>query len=154
MIKYSSIYKVDKDTVAELIKKKKIHIVFIACNGLTYLNAYVCNYLGFTFAELDVHVNNVNTSLETGTLFPKANVSIIPNDYINNQTIQFEDRQVEGFIKDVFNANRLYIKSEEIVFMLDDSTHYKSQIIRVLQRIIETGDFNDPYVKTINSNGI
>ncbi len=154
MVEYIPTYHYQVDQLVEQLKQRKIHVVFMAINALTYLNAIATHSLGFTSAELDVHVNKVNLQKETGTLFPKANVTLLPNNLYNDDSIEFDEIQIETFISDVFEANRLYIKSDTIFFLLDAHYIYHNQIIRVLERMIQQKAFVDPYVRTIYSNGL
>ncbi len=67
-------------SVMEDLKNGKIHMVFVAVNGLTFFNAFAVSN---PFAETDIGIsselatilcNEVNEKNETGTLFPKLNI--------------------------------------------------------------------------------
>ena len=66
------------------LKNGKTHIVFLAVNGLTFFNALsVDNTLEETEKEISSEqatrlCNVVNEKNETGTLYPKLNITILP----------------------------------------------------------------------------
>ena len=69
-------------------------------------------------------------------MYPKLNITILPlSKYENRDDWENEDT-MEKNINDVFKANSLYIKSNEIVFALENRDDFnKALAIRVLEKV-------------------
>ena len=97
----------------------------MAQNGLTHLNVYAELYCRIPKTIINECVDLVNLKKETGTLFPKAYISILPKSeyqtYGNKQPFLLTEEELHVCIKDVFKANRDYLKSEVIYFSIEDS---------------------------------
>ena len=77
MIKLIKTAKFPGDIIND-VKLGKIHIVCMGQNGLTHLNVYAELYYKIPKAIVNECVDLVNSKKETGTLFPQANISILP----------------------------------------------------------------------------
>lgn len=66
-------------------------------------------------------VDLVNKNKETGTLYPAAHISIIPKssnaNYWGTDDVVLTREELESCIKDVFTANKNYLKTESIFFL-------------------------------------
>lgn len=113
------------------VKAWRIHIVCMAWNGLTHLNVYGELFYKLPKEELNQFVDLVNSRRETGTLFPKANISILPV-YENKNYDTFNLIELTECIKDVFVANHLHLKSQIIYFTLEDAYIDKRIALRVI----------------------
>lgn len=130
------------------VKIGKIHIVCMAWNGLTHLNVYGELFYKLPKEELNQFVDLVNSSRETGTLFPKANISILPVcENENHDALNLNE--LTECIKDVFIANQMYLKSDIIYFTLENAYIDKRIALRILEDFILKNASANQYVKTI-----
>jgi hypothetical protein len=95
----------------------------------------------------------VNSKKETGTLFPKAYLSILPKserkiDRIKNPLI-LSFKELEKCIYDVFEANQKYLKSEIIYFSLESWYIDECTALDIIQKKIAEEANADLHVKTI-----
>ena len=139
--------------IIEDVKSGKVHVVCIAQNGLTHLNVYAELYYKLPKELVNQCVNSVNSKKETGTLFPQANITILPkseNKSDWNQNPQTVDpNELENCIGDVFKANQEYLKSEIIYFTLENSYVNKRLALSIIRDKIEQFNSNELFVKTI-----
>lgn len=111
--------------------KNGYHIISVAFIGLTNFSS-VCQY-GFNIDqyEQDRLITPINTKKETGTVFPKHNLTILPYRYRTTPVMTvgeydytkgkgFTIDEVEEHIKDAFKAEIDYIKSNRLVFDFRD----------------------------------
>ena len=135
------------------VKSGKIHIVCMAQNGLTHLNVYAELYYKLPKPLINQCVDLVNSKKETGTLYPQANISILPKSEMrtdwNKNPVNITVTELEKFIDDVFKANQEYLKSEIIYFTLESSYINKYQALNIIENKIEQEINSDLYVKTI-----
>lgn len=111
--------------------KNGYHIISVAFIGLTNFSS-VCQY-GFNIDqyEQDRLITPINTKKETGTVFPKHNLTILPYryrttpvmtvgeyDYTNGKGFSIDE--VEVHIKDALKAETDYIKCGKLVFDFKD----------------------------------
>jgi hypothetical protein len=145
-------HKAPGDIINE-VKSGKIHVVCMAQNGLTHLNVYAELYYKIPRSIVNECVDLVNSKKETGTLFPKAHISILPKsekrtDWNQNpQTLNREE--LKTCIDDVFIANQTYLKSEIIYFTLEGHYIDTHLALRIIRDKIANENSNDLYVKTI-----
>ncbi len=133
------------------VKSGKIHIVCMAQNGMTHLNVYAELYYKLPKPLINQCVDLVNSKKETGTLFPQANISILPKSEMRTEGIIYHHNiiDLENFIDDIFEANQKYLKSEIIYFTLESSYINKSQVLTIIEKKIVSELTSDSYVKTI-----
>lgn len=115
-----------------LIRDRSIHYVSIAMPGLTIASGLVDNALAEN-GRLTVEVterryalmSRINHARETGTLYPIANITLLPSpvesDRFGLSSVQFVDGQygqteICHHIDDAFLANREYIGAESMYF--------------------------------------
>ena len=111
--------------------KNGYHIISVAFIGLTNFSS-VCQY-GFNIDqyEQDRLITPINTKKETGTVFPKHNLTILPYryrttpvmtvgeyDYTNGKGFSIDE--IEVHIKDALKAETDYIKCGKLVFDFKD----------------------------------
>ncbi len=104
---------------------KQVHVVCAAQNGLTHLNVYAELWCGIEKKTVNVVCDAVNGNKETGTLYPFANITLLPKSERSSDWNKFPsvltENELTNCIKDVFVANNVYIKSEKIYFSLEPS---------------------------------
>lgn len=121
------IYEMETDSI-QWMKDKKCHIVTLAYLGLNFSNEYIKvatnNDEKFAF---DL-VQEICTKKETGSLFPVANLTLIPVEYLHYPVMggrvisedNYTENQFREFIEDAFKAETEYIKSGKMVFDFRD----------------------------------
>jgi hypothetical protein len=124
------------------LKNDKIHMVFVAVNALTNFNAFAVEHYdhetekGISLEQATILCNVVNEKNETGTLFPKLNITILPLSKYNNRDDWDNENSMEKNIKDAFKENLLHIKSNEMIFALEGRHDFnKALAIRVLKKV-------------------
>ncbi|MCL5029776.1 MAG: hypothetical protein M1480_12260 [Bacteroidetes bacterium] len=144
-----------EDNEFNVIKAAKngFHIISVAFIGLTNFSA-VCQYgFGIEQPEQERFITPINTKKETGTLFPKYKLTILPYryktsafmnvdkyDYTNGKG--FTRDEVMVHIKDAIIAETDYIKSGKLVFdfrdLGEDMLRYRN-----LLHLFLTEDYKD-----------
>ncbi len=129
-------------SVMEDLKNGKLHMVFVAVNGLTFFNAFsVENPLqeaekGISSEQATKLCNVVNEKNETGTLYPKLNITILPLSKYENRDDWNNENSMKKNITDAFRANSLYIKSKEIIFAFEAGFDFNNILaVRVLEQV-------------------
>jgi len=134
--------------VLEDLRNRKIHMVFVAVNGLTLFNAFaVENSLeqtekGISSEQATKLCNVVNEKNETGTLYPKLNITILPLSRYENRDDWDNEDSMKKNILDAFKANSQYIKSKELIFAFENVFDFNNELaVRVLEKVAR--EFND-----------
>ena len=98
----------------ELFKAKTLHLVCVAAGGLT-----TCDFAASTIGGMDQErelwplTKRVNREGETGTLWPRFPLTVVPQlKWENRPTPQDKDQFLRQCFADVAKANRDYIKLE------------------------------------------
>ncbi len=106
-----------------LLKDDQIHYVSVAVPGLTMPSCAVEFAGGFSVDQRREFMLKVNDAKETGTLYPKINITLLPSPFANYllEVIQhnngdYSEEQITNHILDAFKANLLYIKSDTMYF--------------------------------------
>ncbi len=151
MIQFRDKTHITPTDIIDEIKAGKIHLVCIAQNGLTHLNVYAQMYLGVPVDTINYCVNQVNKNLETGTLYPVANVSILPYKRSGGwQTIESIGlNEMRLCIDDVIKANEEYIKAEIILFSMENSYINTDLVIQVIGEKIDSIGEREAFVKEV-----
>jgi hypothetical protein len=137
--------------------KNGYHIISVAYIGLTNFSS-VCQY-GFNIDqyEQDRLITPINTKKETGTVFPKHNLTILPYryrttpvmtvgeyDYTNGKGFSIDE--VEVHIKDALKAETDYIKCGKLVFDFKDfgkdMLRYRNRLHTYLTQEYNNNDWN------------
>lgn len=99
--------------------KKRVHIICPAINSLTIFNVFAHNIGGLENEQVTKLAEEVNTKNETGTLYPKLSLTIIPLSAFGNRN-DFGNRIIiNRHIDDCFEAETRYIKSSKMVFIFE-----------------------------------
>ncbi len=139
----------DDDAVdfVELLKDRAIHYVSVAMPGLTVVSANIEFAGGFNIAQRNDLMMAVNRTKETGSLYPKVNITLLPspsasyggldsNSYNNGD---YSEEEVVIHILDAFKANSQYIKSDTMYFDFRDlcvsEAHYVSCLRTAMDRL-------------------
>ena len=133
--------------------KNGYHIISVAFIGLTNFSA-VCQYgFGIDQPEQERFITPINTKKETGTLFPKYKLTILPYRYKTSALMNvdtYDYTNGKGFtrdevivhIKDAIKAETEYIKSGKLVFdfrdLGEDMLRYRN-----LLHLFLTEDYKD-----------
>jgi len=134
--------------VMEDLKNGKIHMVFVAVNALTFFNAFAADNpfeeteKGISSAQATRLCNEVNEKNETGTLYPKLNITILPLTRYENRDDWDNEDSMKKNINDAFKANALYIKSKELIFAFEARFDFNNKLaVKVLEQVAR--DYND-----------
>lgn len=153
MIRLIKINQKPPGDIIEDVKSGKIHIVCMAQNGYTHLNVYAELEYKLPKKLVNQCVENVNSKKETGTLYPEANITILPKSEIktdwNKKPNTLNAKELENCIGDVFKANQEYLKSEVIYFTLENSYVNKSLALSIIKDKIKKLQSNELFLKTI-----
>lgn len=107
------------------------HIISVAFIGLTNFSS-VCQYgFGIDQYEQERLITPINTKKETGTIFPKHNLTILPYRYRTTPVMTVDEYdytsgkgftidEVEVHLKDALITETDYIKSNKLVFDFRD----------------------------------
>jgi hypothetical protein len=123
------IHRVDGPLYVQDLKEGKCHVVLIGMIGLTYFSHYCQDGAGIEQPEQETCTFKVNETSETGTLFPKANITILPCGFsthsfmtINSREYvrdgEYSDQKIKNHVRDAFVAERDFIRSGLMVFDL------------------------------------
>ena len=102
----------------EELKRGECHLVTFAETGLSFFKAYCEHFI--QSEEMDIYAELINSSNETGTLFPKANITALPRHFFRESVTDsgkgYPESDLRICIRDAFVAERDYIKSEFMIF--------------------------------------
>lgn len=137
----------DIDFVA-LLKARKIHYVSLAVPGLTVVSSCVEFGGGFDVRRRNDFMLQVNHAKETGTLYPQANISLLPSptasyggmDHNVHHDSDYTENEIVVHILDAFKANSLYIKSRTMYFDFRNLGLCETRYINALEVAIEKAD--------------
>jgi hypothetical protein len=128
--------------VMQDLKDGELHMVFVAVNALTFFNAFAVDNpfeeteKGISSEQATKLCNIVNENNETGTLYPKLNITILPLSRYKIRDDWDNENSMEKNIKDSFKANSLYIKSKEMIFAFEARFDFNNELaVRVLEKV-------------------
>lgn len=123
----------------ENFHQKKVHLVCVSVNALTYFNVFSTSQGGISETKASQLSSEVNVKNETGTLFPKLNLTIIPLTALNDRNDFGNHKIMTKHIEDCFKANEQYIKCENLVFALENRGDFDYNLaLKVLFEVAET----------------
>jgi hypothetical protein len=123
--------------------EKKIHLVCIAVNALTQFGVYAKPIGGLSNELADNYVNKVNEKNETGTLYPKLNLTIMPLTIFEGRDDTNQSIVMEKHIIDCFDSNEKYIKCPKLIFALERRYDFDIDLaFKTLSALIEKYKFN------------
>ena len=128
--------RLNENEIVNELSNKQAHYISWAVPGLTF-SAFYCESVAKlnadSYKQLFLSVNQKN---ETGTLYPHANITILPIERVNYYMSNIEhhtgytDDERFNHLKDAFIANRDYIKSPKIYLDIRDiEANYKEPIV-------------------------
>jgi len=123
------IHRADGPLYVQKLKEGKCHVVLIGMIGMTYFSHYCQDGAGIQQPEQETYTFKVNETSETGTLFPKANITILPCGFSTHSFMTINSREyvrdgkygaekIENHVRDAFVAERDFIRSGLLVFDL------------------------------------
>lgn len=140
---------VDEDMATDidfisLLKAGDIHYVSLAVPGLTVVSACVEFGGGFDVRRRNDFMLRVNHAKETGTLYPQANITLLPSptasyggmDHNVHRQGEYSEAEVVVQILDAFKANSQYIKSRRMYFDFRNLGVNESHYLRSLRSAI------------------
>jgi hypothetical protein len=104
----------DADPFIEDLKSGNCHLVSIGAIGLTNFSAYCEFGCGINLDEQAKYVRRVNQKKETGTIFPKANITILP--HLHTTTSKSSEETIKAHLRDALIAEKEYLKTKFVVF--------------------------------------
>lgn len=96
------------------LKAGSIHVIAFAEEGFSFFKAYAEIALGFSLDDGISFCNRINDTDETGTLWPRGNLTAMPKRFFREPC--FDRDGFQRCLKDAFVANRDYCKSTHVVF--------------------------------------
>ena len=94
------------------IIKDKYHIVTFAETGFAMLNIYA-EYFGIDRDTIEAFSEQVNQKDESGSLHPKAPISVVPRRYIRDL---HDETKLESQLNEFLKVNQSTIKAKKILF--------------------------------------
>jgi hypothetical protein len=104
----------DADPFIEDLKSGNCHLVSIGAIGLTHFSAYCEFGCGLNQDKQAKYVRRVNQKKETGTIFPKANITIIP--HLHSTPSRYSKETIKAHLRDALIAEKEYLKTKFVVF--------------------------------------
>ena len=120
---------------------KKVHLICVAVNSLTNFNAFATMQGGISEILASALAKKVNRENETGTLYPKLSMTIIPLSTTAGRD-DFGDRALmKKHIEDAFKANEEYVKCADMLFALEGRHDFDYELaIDVLKEILNSSN--------------
>ena len=108
----------------QLLENGSVHYISIAMPGLTVASTNIQFAGGFDVDERNQFMMMVNRAQETGTLYPRVNITLLPSPsasyFVGDNHIyndgDYSEQEVINHIRDAFQANSEYIKSDKMYF--------------------------------------
>ena len=141
----------DSLNFVDLLKRGTCHYVSVAMPGFTVASANIMFAGGFDTARRNDFMMAVNRARETGTLFPKVNITLLPSpsasyggmDSNTYNDGDYSEQEVIVHILDAFKANCQYINSDKMYFdfrkLCVSEEHYVSCLSVAIERLPKVG---------------
>jgi hypothetical protein len=137
----------DPDCVKFLKEQHDIHYVGLAVPGFTVVSACVLAG-GFDVRERNDFMLRVNHGKETGTLYPQANITLLPSptasyggmDHNVHHQGEYSEEELIAQMLDAFQANSNYIKSPTMYFDFRNVGVNESHYLASLKATIDRAD--------------
>ncbi len=105
-----------------------IHIVCPAIKKGSICSHLLFNNCSMDIAEIGKLCDLVNYNRETGCLYPKYRLSLIPKyEVIKDQNI---DKALDKIMVDIIKSNEDYLKADKVLFIVDDMDWPNPTILR------------------------
>lgn len=137
----------EKEEFEESLKDSGFHVLTFAETGFSMLNIYGEQY-GFNRDVIEKFSKEVNARNESGSLYPKAPISVIPRHFIReDNSSDALVHQIEVFLK----ANHQHIKAKKLLF--DFRAGVAPFVLSAIKNALKCDYVNDvEEVIIINSN--
>lgn len=117
----------------------RFHMTFFAVNGLTFFNAFAVHAVGegnsITHETGTRLCENVNAENETGTLYPRLNINILPLTRYGDRDSWHDEESMRRNIQDAFKANTLYSKCPQMLFGFEERHDFNNVLaMKVLEQ--------------------
>jgi hypothetical protein len=110
-------------------RAKRLHVVCVAVNALTFYNAFAVDVAnGISTEEAQAFADTVNNHNEVGTLWPKFAMTLIPLTRWKDRNDVGDHDVMSRHIRDAFLANREYVKCNEIVFAFEQRDDFDAAL--------------------------
>lgn len=149
-VKITEVNDINFFDIGQKLKEKEIHLICIASCGLNVLSMMAKDECNIPSEVVEKSVDLINLEQKVGTLYPQANISIIPilswktspppSQICSTSGIQEDTEIILNFIKDIFSINEKYIKSKIIHFSLEPSYINTEITLDVLKKYAKTLD--------------
>lgn len=125
---------------SDALKNKEVHLVCPAFDGMTSYGPLVRLFL--SDADAVRHALTVNRANETGTLYPRAPITIIPLSIFEDRNDFGDAGLMKKHIEDCFVANEQYWKIPHLHFSFDSHHVFDIELARkTLEEALETREF-------------
>ena len=129
----------DKNWNKEL-KEGRCHLVAFAEIGMSNYSA-CCEFgYGMKQSEQQVYADKVNSANETGTLYPKANITILPQRLFRSRVP--DGQALRTALRDAFVAERDHVKSGLVILDFTGSD-VSAAMVREICTELTAGEFKD-----------
>lgn len=137
----------DSMDLVSLLKTGSVHYVSVAMPGLTVASAAIEFAGGFDTRHRNDFMMTVNRAKETGTLYPRVNISLLPSPAASYGGVDsniyhdgdYSEEEVIAHMLDAFKANSEYIKSRKMYFdfrnLCVSEAHYVSCLRLAVNRL-------------------
>lgn len=137
--------------------KNGFHVISVSFIGMTYFSS-LCQYgLNINQIEQEKIIDPILRNKETGTLYPKHNLTILPYRYSTNafMTIDsidftngkgFDIDEVRSQLQDAFKAETEHVKSNKMFFDFRDLGEEMLRYNNVVQNILQN-EFGDSSIE-------
>ncbi|MBK8464932.1 MAG: hypothetical protein IPL32_03800 [Chloracidobacterium sp.] len=122
------------------------HVVTFAEEGFSFFKAYCEFGLGIPIRESVELCDRVNNADETGTLFPRGNLSSMPKRFFRDGT--WDGEGFRRCLRDAFIANRDHCKSKHLVFQFSCVELHLDILFAEVQRMAQL-EFSDSGIHEI-----
>ena len=127
-----------------LLKARDIHYVSLAVPGLTVVSYCVEFGGGFDVRQRNDFMLRVNHAKETGTLYPQANITLLPSptasyggmDHNVHHEGEYSETEVIAQILDAFKAKSQYLKTRTMYFDFRNLGERESHYLACLRAAI------------------
>jgi hypothetical protein len=122
------------------LKDKQVHLVCPAIKSLTAYGALSTIFM--SEEESLAHAMRVNKANETGTLYPKCPITIIPLSIFEERNDFGNHEIMERHIEDCFVANERYWRIPHLDFCFDQEHVFDCELaLSTLNQCLEKRDF-------------
>jgi hypothetical protein len=105
-----------------------IHIVCPAIKKGSICSHLLFNNCNMDIAEIGKLCDLVNYNKETGCLYPKYKLSLIPRyEVIKDQNI---DKALDKIMDDIIKSNEQYLKADKVLLIVDDTDWPNPTVLR------------------------